>query len=393
MVYILFCIVGIIALLLIIPFFMNLLKDFISLFIQDNEKIENKKWNYGIIITAYKDYKICLPLVDSLLCQLNEGSQIYVVADRCNQDADDLEKYKNKYVSFLFPKAPLDSKVRSFIYGLKEFDKTHDAYLIFDPDNYVNEDYIGALDMYLNRGFKVVQTRRLPKNLDTVYAQLDAAGEIYHNYMDRYVPFICRSSATLAGSGMVINKEIFEGFLNSKSLQKAVHGVILGEDKMLQDYIVLQGERIAYAKDIYTYDEKVTQRSQVKKQRIRWIKTYLENFQTAWDILLAGVEKRNLNQMIFGLISMYPPIFMVVLCTVILLPILLLTNQVSFYVMSLAFGLFIINFLIVLLYSKTPLKIYIALLRAPLFISSQVYSLFNLKKAKNDFLITEKKSL
>lgn len=159
------------------------------------------KNDFACIITAYQNIQIALPLVDSLLKQAYPAYLIYIVADDCDVAG---VNFSNPNVILLKPQQKLSSKVKSIIHAIENFRRTHDAVVIFDTDNLAKTDFLTVLNDYLNAGFKAVQGQRTAKNLDTVYACADATGEIYKNYVERYVPYVLGASATIAGSGMAV---------------------------------------------------------------------------------------------------------------------------------------------------------------------------------------------
>ncbi len=67
--------------------------------------------------------------------------------------------------------------------------------------------------MYFKQGYQAVQGIREAKNLDSTYACLDAAQDIYYHFYDGKVLFGAGSSATLAGSGMAFSTALYETVL------------------------------------------------------------------------------------------------------------------------------------------------------------------------------------
>jgi hypothetical protein len=61
----------------------------------------------------------------------------------------------------------------------------------------VEPEYLHELDRYFNAGFSAVQGIREAKNLNTTYACLDAARDIYYHFYDGKILFGIGSSATL----------------------------------------------------------------------------------------------------------------------------------------------------------------------------------------------------
>ncbi|MFX4827802.1 glycosyltransferase, partial [Acinetobacter baumannii] len=85
---------------------------------------------------------------------------------------------------------------------INRFKRPHERLTIIDSDNIIDPDYLQALNVYFDKGFKAVQGLRDAKNIDTTVAALDAARDIYYHYYDGKLLFEVGSSATLSGSGM-----------------------------------------------------------------------------------------------------------------------------------------------------------------------------------------------
>src|SRR5690606_4912037 len=126
-------------------------------------------------------------------------------------------------------------KVKSFIFGIKNFHRQHEAVLILDPDNLGHPDFLSEINNFFDFGYTAVQGRRTAKNLDSVYACMDATGEIYFNYTQKYVPYLLKSSANIAGSGMAIEYNLFLDYLNNPLIVNNLDKVIVAEDKILQN--------------------------------------------------------------------------------------------------------------------------------------------------------------
>ena len=74
-----------------------------------------KQHHFACIITAYKQYDIALPLIESLLRQTHNNLSIYLVADACTDAALNTTDLR---VRLLCPPTPLNGKVRSMQYAL-----------------------------------------------------------------------------------------------------------------------------------------------------------------------------------------------------------------------------------------------------------------------------------
>jgi cellulose synthase/poly-beta-1,6-N-acetylglucosamine synthase-like glycosyltransferase len=243
--------------------------------------------------------------------------------------------------------------------------------------------YLTELDQYFDAGFIAVQGERKAKNLDTNYACLDAARDIYYHFYDGKILFALGSSATLAGSGMAFTVELYKDCLEKLSVSGA------GFDKVLQKEIVTRGNRIAFAGKAIVYDEKTSKTDQLVKQRARWINTWFRYFSFGFGLISKGVTKANFNQLLFGIILLRPPLFLFLLGSLFCLALnLVLGNMVSVMMWSAALFLFIAGFAIALRRSETDKRIYRSLWNIPLFVFYQVLSLLKVRKANKHSVAT-----
>lgn len=381
--YIFLLINSVIAFILVFPFVTVLC----SLFVKE-KRISNsiQETDFACVITAYQNAKIAIPLIDSFLRQNYTNYRIYLVADDC--DLKDITFPVSEKLSVLKPEHKLGSKVKSFIHGIDHFTREHGAVLILDPDNLGHPDFLQELNKYFQAGYSAVQGKRLAKNLDSVYACIDATGELYFNYTLKYVPYLLRSSANIAGSGMAVKSPLFKDYLQNERIAGHLHEVIVAEDKILQNDLVGKDVIIAFAKDALLYDEKVAKADQVVRQRSRWLNSYFENIRYASGLIFRGIGKFSMNQFLFGLLTIFPPMFLVVASSLFFV----LADLIFFPTMSLvligAGLLFFLNFMLVLYLGKAPAAIWKNLYGIPAFVFYQIVALFKMKKANKDFLAT-----
>ena len=231
--------------------------------------------DYACIITAYRNAAIARPLVESLLRQNHPKCTIYLVADECPEV--DLGISDARFV-LLRPEEPLRLKAKSIIYAVEKFRRAHDYTVIFDADNLAHPQFLEEIDRYVGAGFRCIQGQRTAKNLDTDYAALDSMGEHYKNYIEREVPYRLGGSAVISGSGMATETDLYKAYLASPAIEQGKHQwkKMLQEDKILQNFLLWRGERIAYAREALVYDEKVERGDAVETQRSRWLFSYFQ---------------------------------------------------------------------------------------------------------------------
>src|SRR5438874_2649316 len=148
--------------------------------------------DYAIIVTAYEQVTAIPDVVASILKLNYTNYLIYIVADKC--DISTLH-FTDERVIILRPEETLSSNTRSHFYAINRFKRPHERLTIIDSDNLVDPEYLNQLNIYFNQGYAAVQGIREAKNLNTTYACLDAARDIYYHYYDGKLLFNLGSSA------------------------------------------------------------------------------------------------------------------------------------------------------------------------------------------------------
>jgi cellulose synthase/poly-beta-1,6-N-acetylglucosamine synthase-like glycosyltransferase len=339
-----------------------------------------KEPDYAIIVTAYEQTHSLKAAVASLL-KLNYSNYfIYIVADKC--DISNLHFDTDKVI-LMRPEEPLQSNTRSHLYAIQRFRRPHQYLTIIDSDNLVDPDYLTELNKLFSHGYKAVQGVRKAKNLDTVYACLDAVQDIYYHFYDREILFAIGSSATLAGSGMAFTTALYKDFLERFDIKGA------GFDKVLQIEILKQKDRIAFAKNAIVYDEKTSQSDQLVKQRARWFNTWFKYAGLGFRLLINGLISFNRNQFLFALLFLRPPLFLIGMCSFILLLLSFFISNIFVFCWLIVFILFFTAVLLSLIHSKAESRIYKAMAGIPLFMYYQFLSLMKIRKANKISVATQ----
>jgi cellulose synthase/poly-beta-1,6-N-acetylglucosamine synthase-like glycosyltransferase len=336
--------------------------------------------DYAIIVTAYKQTDALPTVIDSILALNYQNYLVYIVADNC--DTSGLAFNSDKVI-VLEPPQVLASNTASHFYAIRHFKRTHSHLTIIDSDNIVTPDYLDQLNLLFAEGYAAIQGERKAKNLDTTYACLDAARDIYYHFYDGKLLFAIGSSATLAGSGMAFTVELYRDCLEKLDIRGA------GFDKVLQKEIVSRGHRIAFNERAIVYDEKTSQPEQLVNQRARWINTWFRYFSFGFTLMAKGIRYTNWNQFVFGWVLLRPPLFLFLIAGMGCIGInWLLDDLLAIFIWIGAYLLFVVTFLVALWCSPTDQRIYRSLIRIPLFIFYQVLSLLNIRKANQRSIAT-----
>lgn len=364
---------------LVLPFIMLL---FYALFANKKKHViaEKVESDYAIIVTAYEQTTLIPSVVASILKLNYSNYLIYIVADKC--DVSDLQ-FEDERVVVLRPEQTLASNTRSHFYAIQRFKRPHERLTIIDSDNLVDPNYLLELNHFFDQGYSAVQGVRDAKNLDTLYAALDGARDIYYHFYDGKVLFNVGSSATLAGSGMAFTTKLYNECLAHQDITGA------GFDKILQKEIVSRGYQIAFAEDAIVYDEKTSKSDQLVNQRARWINTWFKYFSFGFGLISKGISKLNWNMFLFGFILLRPPLFIFLLIGIFCMLINLILNPFFAFIWLLGFILFVLGFVLALAINNTDARIYRSLWGIPKFIFYQVLSLMKVRNANKHSVATK----
>jgi len=336
--------------------------------------------DYAIIITAYEQTHTLPAVVSSILTLNYSNYHVYVVADKCDISSLHFDSSK---VSLLRPEVTLASNTKSHFYAIQRFTRPHTYLTIIDSDNLVHPEFLNELNKQFNRGYLAVQGLREAKNLDTTYACLDAARDIYYHHYDGKLLFEAGSSATLSGSGMAFSVKLYRDCLENRNVEGA------GFDKVLQAAIVGRNHRIAFTDGAIVYDEKTSRSDQLVQQRSRWINTWFKYFSLGFTLIGKGLKKSSLNQLLFGITLLRPPLFIFILLSGVCFLINLWISPLISVIWLVAFMLFVLGFYLAISKPATDPRIYKSLKNIPYFMFYQMQSLLKSRKANQHSVATK----
>lgn len=348
--------------------------------------------HFACIITAYRNAAIARPLVDSILRQTHPDFGIYLVADECPDF--DFGISDQRFV-VLRPEEPLRLKAKSLRYAMEHFRQPYDFVVVFDADNLAHPQFLAEISRFAHTGFRCIQGQRRAKNLDTTYAALDSMGEHYKNYIEREVPYRLGASAVISGSGMATETALYRAYLASPEIEqgKEQWKKMLQEDKILQNFLLRGGERIAYAREAIVFDEKVETGEAVETQRSRWLFSYFQNVPNALGLLRRGLLALNFNQLYFGFVTLVLPMFIQLGLALLLAAVGWWVAPVWTLVLLAAVAVFGLNILWSLYLEQAPPEVWKALWQVPRFVLRQLTALFKMGDPNKHFKHTEHRKI
>lgn len=363
---------------LLLPLFLYLLS---LIKIRRNDRnVRSSSSDYAIIVTAYEQTDQLPDVVDSILKLNYDNYLVYVVADNC--DISTLNFNSDKVI-LLRPPNTLSSNIKSHFYAIRHFKRPHEFLTIIDSDNLVDSEYLNELNVFFDNGYQAVQGVRTAKNLDTTYACLDEAGDIYYRLIDRKLLFAAGSSSALSGSGMAFRTILYRKCLENDELIGA------GFDKLLQYRLLSCGETIAFAERAVVYDEKTSKTGQLVKQRSRWMNTWFKFAYLGLDMLLSSIFRLSLNRFLFSLMLVRPPLFLMLGISLVCLTINVFVNPWLAVAWLSCFVIFALFFWYSLIYFKADQRIYRSLISVPRFIFFQIIALMSARKANKVSVATK----
>ncbi|SMD12928.1 glycosyltransferase [Pedobacter nyackensis] len=344
------------------------------------ENSGSSELDYAVIVTAYQHVNLIPMVVESILNANYENYLIYVVADNC--DISTLN-FTDERVIIFRPESVLASNTKSHFYAIDRFQRAHEYLTIIDSDNLLHPDYFNELNRVFAGGYSAIQGVRSAKNLDTTYACLDEAGDIFYRFVDRKLMYEAGSSAALSGSGMAFRTSLYKRSLQDNHYKGA------GFDKILQYEIVSSGDRIAFAEKAIVYDEKTAKTDQLVNQRSRWINTWFKYLFFGFKLLWKAVKGGGINQLLFSVMLLRPPLFILLILVFgcLVLDIIFIPIMLSYWLFSIL--VFFASVFMALSHFKADKKIYHSLKNAPKFIYFQILALLKVRKANQVSVATE----
>lgn len=218
-----------------------------------------------VLIPSYKQDKVILKTVASILGQTYPQRLFDVTVISDHQDEVTNMRLAQNPITLLTPNFEQSTKAKSLQYAvlnLPEF-KIYDIVVVLDASNIVEPEFLSQVnDAFEAAGTKAIQMHRLPLNLDTPSARLDAIFEEINNSIFRRGHIFVGLSAAMMGSGVAYDFNWYrENIMKVRSAN---------EDKELEALLMRQHVFIDYFDDIHVYDEKTREVKDFNRQRGRW---------------------------------------------------------------------------------------------------------------------------
>ena len=244
-----------------------------------------------ILFPAYNEDGVILNSVDKFLYQdyPTDKLRVVVISDHMTDETN--EKLRTSPITLLTPVFEKSSKAKAMQYAINYMEErergSFDNVVVLDADNVVQPDFLHKLNILCNAGYEAIQCHRCAKNANNDVAMLDGASEEINNTIFRKAHNRLGLSSALIGSGMCFSYQLFQRnvFLLSTA----------GEDREMEALLLRQKVFIKYAAEIHVFDEKVSNKDNFQRQRMRWMTAQVQSLFRQLPQIPSALFHGNLN--------------------------------------------------------------------------------------------------
>ena len=252
--------------------------------------------SFLILYPAYNEDRVIVNSVHSFLGQYYPYANFHVCVISDHMQPETNEQLSQLPLTLLQPVFEKSSKAKAMQFAMDHFKQQEaknygqaafDYVVILDADNVVDADFLEHLNEICSKGFKAIQCHRCAKNSNNDIAVLDGVSEEINNTIFRKAHNRIGLSSALIGSGMCFDYKWFRE--NVYKLSTA------GEDRELEALLLKQKIYIHYEPEIHVFDEKVSNKDNFQKQRLRWMTAQIQSLLTLLPYVPKAIITGNID--------------------------------------------------------------------------------------------------
>ena len=351
---------------------------------------KDKHYRYLVLYPAYNEDRVIINSVRTFLAQYYPygGFQVAVISDHMQPETN--EQLASLPITLLQPVFEKSSKAKAMQYAINYFEENKstlgvfDFVVILDADNVVNSDFLEQLNDVCAKGYKAIQCHRCAKNSNNDIAVLDGVSEEINNTIFRKSHNRIGLSSALIGSGMCFDYQWFRR--NVFRLSTA------GEDRELEALLLRQRVYIHYEPTIHVFDEKVSNKDNFQKQRLRWMTAQIQSLFSLLPYLPHAIFTGNIDLIDKTIQQALIPRSMLIVLTFVFA--VLITLLVP--VWGLKWWLLFV-FICISLYVSTPRQlrshsVFGKLFSIPMLVWKMILNLLKIDRKNTDFIHTSHES-
>lgn len=248
---------------------------------------EKEFFTYLVLYPAYNEDRVIVPSVRTFLGQYYPYNAFHVAVISDHMQPETNQALSELPITLLQPIFEKSSKAKAMQYAMDQIKEDYDYIIIMDADNVVNSDFLQKLNDSCAHGYKAIQCHRCAKNNDNDVAVLDGVSEEINNTIFRKAHNRIGLSSALIGSGMCFDYKLFKE--NVYKLTTA------GEDREMEALLLKQKVYIHYEPDIHVFDEKVSNKDNFQKQRLRWMTAQIQSLLSLLPYIPTAIKTMNID--------------------------------------------------------------------------------------------------
>ena len=247
-----------------------------------------KSHRYAFVIAAHNEEMVIGNLVRSIYAQSypRELMDVFVVCDACT---DNTHRVAEEAGAVVWDRNDLARRGKSWALDyafdriLNEYGDTYEAFVIFDADNLVSQDFISIMNQAFDAGYLACTGYRNSKNFDSSW--ISAAYALWFMREAKFLNnarMMSGTSCAISGSGWLVSQKIIRG----------MHGWgfhSLTEDIQFSTFCSANNVQIGYAPAEFFDEQPVTFKASWV-QRLRWSKGMYEVFFSYARDLVKGIS-------------------------------------------------------------------------------------------------------
>ena len=248
---------------------------------------KKEHFSYLILYPAYNEDRVIVNSVQKFLAQYYPYSCFHVAVISDHMQPETNEKLAALPITLLQPVFEKSSKAKAMQFAMDQIKDEYDYVVILDADNVVEPHFLEQLNTECAKGYKAIQCHRCAKNSDNDIAVLDGVSEEINNTIFRKAHNRIGLSSALIGSGMSFDFRWFKENVNNLSTA--------GEDRELEALLLKDKIFIKYESQIHVYDEKVSNKENFQKQRLRWMTVQIQSLFNLLHYIPKAIMTLNLD--------------------------------------------------------------------------------------------------
>ncbi len=330
--------------------------------------------SFAILVAAHNEEKVIGPLLDNLrsLDYPQELYEVFVICDNCTDRTADVARTHG-----VQPMERFDQTNRGkghamdwMLNQLWRMDRQFDAVIVFDADNLVSRNFLSEMNTQLMNGSRVIQGYVDTKNPYDSWVSLSYAITYWFiNRMWQQARHNWGMSATLAGTGMCFETGLLK--------EMGWNATSLTEDVEFTARCISIGIYPSWASQAIVYDEKPITLYSSCRQRIRWMRGHTDCARRYLKpLLIQAIRSRRFAQFDTVMYLFQPVRFLFVAAVWVMSYLQLATPLYTQFELLRAvpdWGWIALNaalflqFPLVMLVERRPLKSYLGLILFPVF--------------------------